>query len=262
MRLCRIAVNRFVSRVIFPNEPLLVTHMKIHVHDLGERAAANSGGIPKMNDLDDNWPRLTTVATRDHFTQPEVNALLAVTKPFARDYILLLIMSETGLRRRAISWLTVDAVYDTAAQCALQTATAMEKGLVVRSFQLSNTTKMVLHEYIQNHLHTPYRWLFPSPHDNGCRPVGSNTINVILNRACKRAGISGRHCHTHAMRKFVVCQLMAAANRIENIAKWIGHRSVNVTYRTYWDLDLRELVSGMRIPWLVDELPTNQHQQT
>jgi integrase len=256
MRLCRIAVNRFVSAVVFPNDQLCATCREVRTQDLGDRVVAHRRGIPRENSISkddaDNWVSpVIAIASRDHFTEAEVAAILTVVQDNARDHIMLRIMSETGLRRRAVSWLTVDAVYDHVAQTALPVATAVEKGLVLRQFQLSETTRLVLTDYVKNHLQRPHHWLFPSPCHDGQRPIGSHSINHILRRACRKAGISGRHVHSHAMRKFVVCRLMAARNRVEDVAKWIGHRSVNITYKTYWDWNLQELVEGMKIPWML-----------
>ena len=33
-------------------------------------------------------------------------------------------------------------------------------------------------------------------------------------------------------------------------AKWIGHRCINTTYGTYWDVDARDVTPNMNIPWL------------
>ena len=32
------------------------------------------------------------------------------------------------------------------------------------------------------------------------------------------------------IRKYVVCRLMEAQNRIEDVSKWLGHQAVNTTY--------------------------------
>jgi hypothetical protein len=59
-------------------------------------------------------------------------------------------MSETGLRRRAVSWLLVQGVMDEAGEEPLRVCRTVEKGLVVRSFVLSSETKTLLIDYIRN----------------------------------------------------------------------------------------------------------------
>jgi hypothetical protein len=43
---------------------------------------------------------------------------------------------------------------------------------------------------------------------------------------------------------------MQAKNRIEDVAKWLGHRSVDITFGTYWDVQGEDVASAMNIPWL------------
>lgn len=90
-------------------------------------------------------------------------------------------------------------------------------------------------------------WLFPGRAATDL-PITPVTINKVLRRACKILGsgflflrqnkgnpfvICGPHVHSHGMRKFVVCRLMQE-NRLEHVSKWIGHRTVNTTFTTYW----------------------------
>ena len=107
--------------------------------------------------------RSRTRRVRDHFTEAEIEALLRLplTK---RDALVLHILAETGLRRRAVSWLLVDGVYDRCAKAALPVARALEKGLVMRPFVLSPRTRALLTSYMEDeHPGSQYRWLFPSP---------------------------------------------------------------------------------------------------
>ena len=42
------------------------------------------------------------------------------------------------------------------------------------------------------------------------------------------------------------------------VAKWLGHRSVDITFGTYWDVDGQDVAGGMNIPWLTE---TEGHRQ-
>lgn len=70
------------------------------------------------------------VRERDHFTETEVQAILELQTLSVRDRLILRILAETGLRRRAVSWLTVDGVYDTIARVSRNIGHATEKGMV------------------------------------------------------------------------------------------------------------------------------------
>lgn len=71
-----------------------------------------------------------TTRERDHFTEPEVKALLGLHELTLRDRLIIRIMAETGLRRRAVSWLTVKGVYDTKNDTVHPIGHTMEKGLM------------------------------------------------------------------------------------------------------------------------------------
>ena len=60
----------------------------------------------------------------------------------------------------------------------------------------------------------------------------------------------------------MVCTLKQHNNRIEfkdllekrfmcaDVAKWLGHRTLDVTFGTYWDVGGQDITQNMTIPWL------------
>ena len=245
-RMARIAVNHFLGEVIFRDHPVLAARLFLRTKHVFGRTSENC-----------THPALDVAIIqrkqgRDHFTPSEMGNILNQAGLSLRDRLMLTIMAETGLRRRAIAWLTVSNVYDTIDRTPLCVCRALEKGLNVRSFMLSDRTKELLSRYINEGHHRNSQWLFPSPRDVQ-KHISPLSVNCILVRACANIGIRGTHVHSHAIRKFVVCELMAAQNRIENVAKFVGHRAVNMTYGTYWDIETSELTRMMHIPWLKNE---------
>lgn len=225
-RICRIAVNRFLGEVAFRDAPGAIrAALHVNTRDLDgarqQQPSQNHGAHPAL---------VVLARERDHFTETEVAALLAHPALSRRDRLVLRILAETGLRRRAASWLTVDAVYDRVARVARPLGHATEKGLVTRTFQLSEATRTLLVSYMSDeHGHPESPWLFPNRLTPTFAPVAPSTINGILVRACRAVGVRGKHVHTHGLRKFCVVQLMRANNRIEDVCKWIGHRAINTT---------------------------------
>ena len=71
----------------------------------------------------------------------------------------------------------------------------------------------------------------------------SGHISLVMCPVCKKANIRGQHTHSHAIRKFVVCTLMQAKNRIEaghilvDYARYTLHRGrgkmVGPSFRGY-----------------------------
>ena len=102
-----------------------------------------------------------------------------------RDLLMLQIMAETGLRRRAVSWLLVESVFDRVNGAPLPMGRALEKGMIVRPFQLSQHTSDLLIRYIRDeHPGDHVRWLFPSPKKGNTQPITPSVVNNILLRAC------------------------------------------------------------------------------
>ena len=248
-RLCRIALNHFLGGVVLREHPVIAQRLHLLSKDVPHCRTAN-------HDDDNEHPAAVAAAgtsnhVRDHFTQAEMDTILGLLELSLRDRTMLHIMAETGLRRRAVSWLLVDSLFDRSTNTCLPVARALEKGLVVRSFKLSERTSDLLRRYIvDEHPGSEVRWLFPSPKKSNTQPVTPSVVNSVLLRACQIAKIRGRHTHSHAIRKFVVCSLMQAKNRIEDVAKWLGHRSVDITFGTYWDVQGEDVASAMNIPWL------------
>jgi integrase len=227
-RLCRIALNHFLSSTVLREHPPL--GMRLHL-----RAKDFTSTPVDPPDGDGDHPAEFAVRApgrvRDHFTQSEMDTLLNLPGLSLRDRLMLHIMAETGLRRRAVSWLLVDCIFDRAAQCCLPVGRALEKGLVMRPFTLSQHTASLLCEYMLHEHPGPHsRWLFPSCKKGNMYPVTPSVVNSVLLRACAMANICGRHTHTHAIRKFVVCTLMQHKNRIEVQVALVADRHLNVMW--------------------------------
>lgn len=163
-RICRIAVNRFIAEVTFRGRPGLAARLHLRMCDL-----PSPDGTELSSTGHDVHPadvaRRTAGTVRDHFTTDEMVALLTQPGLSLRDRLILHVMSETGLRRRAVSWLQVESVYDRAAGAPLPVCIATEKGLVARQFVLSDATRSLLVTYIRDGHPCPTecRWLFPCP---------------------------------------------------------------------------------------------------
>ena len=113
-RLCRIAVNHFLGGVVFRENAALAAYLHVRGRDLPRAPAAGTPGHPA-----DFAAAAADGPARDHFTAAEMDRLLALPGLSVRDRLVLSIMAETGLRRRAVSWLMVDGVFDRVAGAAL-----------------------------------------------------------------------------------------------------------------------------------------------
>ena len=194
-----ITINHFISDTVLREYPLLAQRLHLWSRDVKQHCASVwAADADHPADMAMSRPG----HTRDHFTQAEMDLILNLPGLSIRDHLMLQIMAETGLRRRAVSWLLVESVFDRESQTCLPTGKALEKGMVVRQFVLSQTTAELLKKYVM-HVHPgPHtRWLFPSSKKANLYPITPSVVNNVLLRACAMAKIRGNHTHTHAVRK-------------------------------------------------------------
>ena len=185
---------------------------------------------------------------QDAFSQVEITRLISNASTIF-DRCIFLLMSQIGLRRRAVAWLRLAAVWN--GQQVLTEGWAVEKGTRLRVFTINDTLAQCLYIYItrQRQCASGSPWLFPSPRDPGAH-IRPGTLALRLKKHCTRLKIIGSHTHPHAIRKFVVNQLLQVGNSVESVSAWLGHANIDTTYGVYWVPSLREISCGMNIPWL------------
>ena len=184
---------------------------------------------------------------RGTFNSEHIRKLTGVDN--MRDRCVLTILAQTGLRRRAVSWLRIRDIWDFNEQTCYSEGSALEKGGKRRKFPMGEQLRDLLGAYIKSHCATPSTWLFPSRKKIG-EPIAACTVESIVKRNCGNLGIRGSFVHTHSFRRYVVHCLVAAGNSIDNVSKWIGHSNPKTTYQYYWQIELDELMKQMTIPWI------------
>ena len=53
---------------------------------------------------------------------------------------------------------------------------------------------------------------------------------------------------------------MANQNRIENVAKYIGHKTINLTYGTYWDIGFIFMLPQVKHEYACTSRTDQQHE--
>jgi hypothetical protein len=51
----------------------------------------------------------------------------------------------------------------------------------------------------------------------------------------------------------VIRKLVGLGNSVEQVSKWIGHRTLDVTFRYYFGISATQAAKTMNIPWLQSE---------
>jgi integrase len=176
--------------------------------------------------------------------QPVVDALQKACCS-ARETLVFLLLSTVGLRASAVHNLLVRDVYDVDSDTAYHTCSILEKNSAVRQVRLTDQLRLALMSYIKScapkRLRQPGALLFHNarhpmvPYSSLCR----HTCAVL----CKRAGV--HHVHPHQFRTYIVNTCIENGNSLEVVSKWLGHKSVSVTYRHYFSsspMTLDELI--------------------
>lgn len=176
----------------------------------------------------------TTTLSATGFTADDVCRLKSVSASSVTDHLIITLLSQTGLRRRAIAWLRLDSVFDPSQRVIRTIGAAREKSMHVRHFPIGAELRECILRYIQKHERRCVIWLFPSPRDIH-RHIAPCTVQRIVKRLCRKARLT-RALGTRGFRKYVVRSLVDAGNSMEYISKWLGHRRVVTTFRHYWDV--------------------------
>jgi hypothetical protein len=178
------------------------------------------------------------------FTGEDICRLKKVAWASSLHHLIVTLLSQTGLRRRAVAWLRLDCVVDRTGpgRVVRRIGVAMEKGMRVRHFPIGAELRACVERYLEEHGRRCTHWLFPNRGDQR-KHVAPCTIQRIVKQLCGVAGVSSA-TGTRGFRKFVVRTLIDAGNALEYVSKWLGHQRVATTYGHYWDVSGDDAIIG------------------
>ncbi len=170
-----------------------------------------------------------------HFlTRPEIGAILAApdrtTWLGRRDYTLLLLAAQTGLRLSELIGLDGDAVHlghGAHVRC-------VGKGRKERCTPLTTHARVALQSWLKEPARRGAKALFPNVH--GGR-LSADTVQSLLAKhvcvACKRCpSLTSKRVSPHVLRHGAAMELLQAGVDCSVIALWLGHESIETT-QTY-----------------------------
>jgi site-specific recombinase XerD len=173
-------------------------------------------------------------------TRPEIEALLAAPDTSIwlgrRDYALLLLAIQTGLRVSELTALhhdSIDLGHGAHVRC-------LGKGRKERCTPLNCQMVRVLRAWLREGDSAPSNALFPSLRG------GSLSRDAVERLVTKYAAIAGRECPSlkvkrvtpHVLRHTTAIQLQQAGVDRTVIALWLGHEQIETT-QMYLDADLK-----------------------
>jgi len=191
--------------------------------------------------------------TRRTYRVEEVDAMLASCKSDSKLTLLLLILSEVGLRLAALRHLQycdlVDETNEPRHICSV-----LEKGRARRNFVTSDRLK----DAIRTHLarasdavpleECQIGKLYVFSEVDPTVPVSPPTITCWLRKLAQAAGVTEINVHPHAFRHTIVGRLMDAGNSLEVVSKYMGHKSLDTTSTHYWVANVQELHESLNNP--------------
>ena len=158
-----------------------------------------------------------------------------------KEVLYVELSSYTGLRRGAMELAELASVWDDGLQDVREAARFMEKGSKTRVVLLApgassaaGRVREALALYIREELlPSRTRWLFPCAADDGVS-YDRDLCYKLLNRLCARLGLPRGTHHHHQFRHNVVNRHCRRGGKLEAAQKFLGHSTVNTTYRHYW----------------------------
>ena len=170
-----------------------------------------------------------------HFlTRPEIEAILAAPDRTAwlgrRDYMLLLLAAQTGLRLSELISLDRDAAYlghGANVRC-------VGKGRKERCTPLTTHARVALQAWLKEPARRGAMALFPNMH--GGR-LSADSIQSLLAKYVRVAGercpsLTSKRVSPHVLRHSAAMELLQAGVDCSVIALWLGHESIETT-QTY-----------------------------
>jgi len=164
--------------------------------------------------------------------RPEVDALLAApdtqTWIGRRDYALLLIAFQTGLRLSEITGLCgVDVILNTGKHIR-----CVGKGRKERSIPLTRCAVNVLKAWVKELKPGDSGLLFPTARGNR---MSADTVQYLFAKYAKVArqtcpSLKNKRLSPHIARHTAAMELLQAGVDLSVIALWLGHESINTTH--------------------------------
>jgi site-specific recombinase XerD len=183
----------------------------------------------------------------------EVNSMLAACATDSKLTLLLLLLSEIGLRHAALRHLKYYDLVDAAHQ-PRHICSVLEKGRARRNFVTSARLKDAITNHLQ-HIRSSVSDrgpelanIFVLSEEQPIVPISYPTIIEWLRKLAKVAGVTEVIMHPHAFRHTIVGWLMDAGNSLEVVSKYMGHKSLDTTSSHYWVADVQHLHESLNNP--------------
>jgi len=163
------------------------------------------------------------------FTDEHVEKMLAScdtsTEMGFRDYVMLLLLLDTGMRLSELSTLRVTDVHDTYVK-------VYGKGRKEREIGIHPHVSKLLWKYVNKYRHTKdehEQALFLGGSRSSGKPLGYGGVKQVLQRIKKATGIDDVRLSAHTFRHTFAKMYLEEGGEVFKLSREMGHSSVQVT---------------------------------
>jgi integrase/recombinase XerD len=145
-----------------------------------------------------------------------------------RDYVILLLMLDTGIRRSEVSALRVEDVHDTYISVFGKGRKERQIGLHP---EISNLLWKYVHKYrVPAKLDEPVLFLSVGNRSDG-KPFGRGGMHGLMMRLKAATGIDDVRLSSHTFRHTFACMYLDAGGDVFSLSREMGHTDVKTTER-------------------------------
>lgn len=247
------AVERFYVHISKNYNKTAQANIKFTIRDF-LKVGSNAGFVPNGSDrfvgiiYGNKHERLPSTYTKEE-TQRILLAIDRTSHYGKRDYAMLVLLIQLGMRRSDICYLSLESICpeDHSIVFFQQKTGAREKLPITVSMELA------LADYLKNaRPEAQSNRLFVILNGvNKGMPFGDSAIYAVLNKYMRKAGIAteGKRHGTHSMRHSLSSNLLKDGIELPVISKILGHSSSEITTRYLW-MDTEQLRNlSLEVPY-------------
>lgn len=193
------------------------------------------------------WVKKKRDAPEVHcFNEYEVKALYLACRSDL-ECLLLTALFTTGMRIGGFCLMKRKGTVIGNSGCIGKILYTTEKGNVSKTYVVTPVLQMLMQKWVADG-NAGEKYMF-TKRRGGSDPLSTGEARWIFKDVAKRAGLSGEHVKPHTTRHTVAWTLHALGNDIGDIAKFVGHKTPDVTSTVYIAMDDAVRFTTMNIPW-------------
>jgi integrase len=175
-----------------------------------------------------------------NITQEDAETMVSVARGMSRkSHCVILILYTVALRAGAIANMRLDDVWD--GKAVRSVWSIKEKFSKMHCVRPVDVLRDAIADYIKCEYCPSFSYLFASPLRPQMQP--RHVVKSIVSTVCRRANVGPYN--PHQFRSLMVDLFVRYSDgpALDKAAKFLGHRSVQTTYTSYWKADPERLAS-------------------